>query len=225
VFAITDEGKRVLEENPKPFDNQYLTRYESFRTFASSSAKKKDSSDEPDSQPDSQTPDDLLEESYEKITGNLAEELLAEVVKVSPTTFEQLVIDLLRKMGYGTFENAGKTTVASGDEGIDGVIMEDKLGFSLIYIQAKKWDLDSTVGRPAIQNFVGAISGKGGKGLFVTTAKFSAPAIEYAEQQHIILVDGKKLARLMIEHNFCVSVKRTFEIKAIDTDGINEYLE
>ena len=126
-------------------------------------------------------------------------------------------------MGYGAFENAGRTTAASGDEGIDGIIMEDKLGFSLIYIQAKKWEQGSTVGRPAIQSFVGAISGKGGKGLFVTTTKFSKQAEDYARQQHIILIDGNKLARLMIEHNFCVSVKKVFEIKAIDTDAFNDY--
>ena len=146
-------------------------------------------------------------------------------MKLSPTTFEQMVIDLLSKMGYGAFENAGKTTSITGDEGIDGIIMEDKLGFNLIYIQAKKWSLDSTVGRPDVQNFVGAISGKGGKGLFVTTAKFSKQASEYAKHQHIILIDGEKLVKLMIEHNFGVTVKKVFEIKAIDTDVFNEYLE
>ena len=128
-------------------------------------------------------------------------------------------------MGYGSFENAGRVTAVSGDEGIDGIIMEDKLGFDLIYIQAKKWDLSSTVGRPAIQGFVGAITGKGGKGLFVTTAKYSKQALEYADHQHVILIDGEKLVKLMIEHNFGVSVKKTFEIKAIDTDLFNEYAE
>jgi restriction system protein len=171
------------------------------------------------------TPDDTFEESFRKINKGLSDDLLSEVVKLSPIAFEQMVIDLLSKMGYGSFENAGKTTTITGDEGIDGVIMEDKLGFDLIYIQAKKWDLDSTVGRPEIQSFVGAISGKGGKGLFVTTAKFSKQALEYAKHQHIILIDGEKLAKLMIEHNFGVSIKKTFEIKAIDTDTFNEYLE
>ena len=101
--------------------------------------------------------------------------------------------------------------------------MEDRLGFSLIYIQAKKWDADSTVGQPELQKFVGAIAGRGGKGLFVTTAKFSQNAVEYANRQHIILIDGAKLARLMIEHNFGVRVKRVFEIKDIDTDTFNDY--
>ena len=137
----------------------------------------------------------------------------------------QMVIDLLSRMGYGTFKNAGQTTAVTGDEGIDGVIMEDKLGFSLIYMQAKKWNLNSTVGRPDVQSFVGAISGKGGKGLFVTTACFSKQAAEYAKSQHIILIDGSKLAKLMIEHNFGVTVKKTFEIKTIDTDLFYEYAD
>jgi len=102
--------------------------------------------------------------------------------------------------------------------------MEDKLGFNLIYIQAKHWDADRTVGRPEIQNFVGAISGKGGNGLFVTTAKYAKTAIEYAEQHHIILVDGKRLCKLMIEHNFGVTVKKTFQIKELDTDVFNDYI-
>lgn len=171
------------------------------------------------------TPDDTLEESFRKINESLADDILNEVIKLSPAAFEQMVIDLLSKMGYGAFENAGRTTSLTADEGIDGIIMEDKLGFSLIYIQAKKWDLSSTVRRPDIQSFVGAITGKGGKGLFVTTAKFSKQASDYAKQQHVILIDGEKLAKLMIEYNFGVTVKKVFEVKAIDTDVFNDYLE
>jgi energy-coupling factor transport system ATP-binding protein len=114
-------------------------------------------------------------------------------MKLTPVAFEKMIIDLLQKMGYGSFENAGRTTPISADEGIDGIIMEDKLGFNLIYIQAKHWERDRTVGRPEIQSFVGAISGKGGNGLFVTTAKYAKTAIDYAEQHHIILIDGKRL--------------------------------
>lgn len=223
TFTITSEGQAVLTENPNVIDNDYLMKYESFREFQSASSA--DNTSQPMQNDASGTPDDTFEDSFRKINESLADELLTEVVKLSPTAFEQMVIDLLSKMGYGAFENAGTTTAVTGDEGIDGIIMEDKLGFSLIYMQAKKWDLKSTVGRPDVQSFVGAISGKGGKGLFVTTAKFSKQAIDYAKHQHIILIDGKKLTKLMIEHNFGVSVKRIFEIKAIDTDVFNEYLE
>ena len=223
TFIITNDGLEVLKDNPAVIDNTYLMKFESFREFQNGSSEIQ--SNKGDTNDITDTPDDTFEESFRKINKSLADDLLGEVMKLSPTTFEQMVIDLLSKMGYGAFENAGKTTSITGDEGIDGIIMEDKLGFNLIYIQAKKWSLDSTVGRPDVQNFVGAISGKGGKGLFVTTAKFSKQASEYAKHQHIILLDGEKLAKLMIEHNFGVTVKKVFEIKAIDTDVFNEYLE
>ena len=169
------------------------------------------------------TPDDQLEDAYKQINASLASDLLNEVLKISPYTFEKLVVDLLSKMGYGTVAYGSHATVASGDDGIDGVIMEDKLGFSLIYMQAKEWAPDRVVGQPDIQSFVGAIAGKHGDGLFVTTAKFSQKAKDYANTHHIILIDGERLANLMIEYNFCVSTRKTFEIKAIDTDALAEY--
>lgn len=222
MVSITEEGKDFLKQHKDTIDNQSLLKYDGFKKFINPSHKQ--GTDESTVTPlEEETPDDYFEESFIKINERLADELLSEVIKLSPQSFEQMVIDLLSKMGYGSFENAGKTTARTGDEGIDGIIMEDKLGFNLIYIQAKKWDLSTSVGRPAIQSFVGAISGKGGKGLFVTTTKFSEPAINYANSQHIILIDGNKLTKLMIEHNFGVSCKKTFEIKTIDTDLFNEY--
>ena len=175
------------------------------------------------SKPTDLTPDDQLEDAYKQINASLASDLLSEVLKISPYTFEKLVVDLLSKMGYGTVAYGSHATVASGDDGIDGVIMEDKLGFSLIYMQAKEWAPDRVVGQPDIQSFVGAIAGKHGDGLFVTTAKFSQKAKDYANAHHIILIDGERLANLMIEYNFCVSTRKTFEIKAIDTDALAEY--
>lgn len=169
------------------------------------------------------TPDDQLENAYKQINTTLASDLLSEILLISPYKFEKFVIDLLSKMGYGTVAYGSHATAASGDDGIDGVIMEDKLGFSLIYMQAKEWAPDRVVGQPEIQNFVGAIAGKHGDGLFVTTATFSKKAKDYANTHHIILIDGEKLANLMIEHNFCVSTRKTFEIKEMDTDALNEY--
>lgn len=222
TFVITSEGLKVLQENPDIIDSDFLSQYKSFRAFRTSSTVDQSSSEVSQN---SETPDDTFEDAFKRINQNLVDDLLAEVIKLSDTAFEQLVIDLLKSMGYGAFDNSGRTTPVTGDEGIDGIIMEDKLGFDLIYIQAKKWDLSSSVGRPEIQKFVGAIAGRGGKGLFVTTAKYSNPAKDYAALQHIVLIDGNKLAELMIEHNFGVSVKKTFEIKAIDMDVFNDYAE
>ena len=224
TFSITEEGKKVLKNCPEVIDPEFLDRYESFRKFKYS-VSAEGGSEPAAALQDTKTPDDTFEEAFKQISDNLADEVLAEVIKLSPTAFEQMVIDLMYEMGYGAFENSGHTTPVTNDEGIDGVIMEDKLGFDLIYIQAKKWDPEQTIGRPQIQSFVGAISGKGGKGLFVTTAKFAKSAIDYARHQHIILIDGPKLARLMIEHNFGVSLKKTFEIKTIDIDLFNSYTE
>lgn len=217
IVRITDEGKKVLRENPAEINTDYLFRFPLFREFQGTTRSQAEVEREVE------TPDYAFEDSFKKINESLADELLAEVMKLTPTAFEKMIIDLLMKMGYGSFENAGKTTPITADEGIDGVIMEDKLGFKLIYIQAKHWDIDRTVGRPEIQNFVGAISGKGGNGLFVTTAKYSKTAMDYAEQHHIILVDGKRLCKLMIEHDFGVSVKKTFQIKELDTDVFSDY--
>lgn len=221
---ITDAGKKVVADNPDKIDSKYLEQFPSFVDFTSA-PETQDSGVTPPAVPQltNFTPDDQLEEAYKQINASLASDLLSEVLKINSYTFEKLVVDLLSKMGYGTVAYGSHATVASGDEGIDGVIMEDKLGFSLIYVQAKEWALDKVVSRPDIQSFVGAIAGKHGDGLFVTTARFSQQARDYAETHHIILIDGERLANLMIEYNFCVSTRKTFEIKAIDTDALAEY--
>lgn len=224
MIVITETGKKVVEEDPEKIDSKYLERFPSFLDFKSVTESVDNSGLIPSiSNTLDLTPDDQLEDAYKQINDSLASDLLSEVLKITPYTFEKLVVDLLSKMGYGTVAYGSHATAASGDDGIDGVIMEDKLGFSLIYIQAKEWALDRVVGQPEIQSFVGAIAGKHGDGLFVTTARFSQKARDYANLHHIILIDGERLANLMIEYNFCVSTRKTFEIKAIDTDALAEY--
>ncbi|MBW3081776.1 restriction endonuclease [Bifidobacterium sp. 79T10] len=144
----------------------------------------------------------------------------------SPYFFEHLVGRLLIAMGYGeTPDSAAEVTKKSGDEGIDGIVKEDRLGFDSVYYQAKRWDLDRTVGRPEVQAFVGALSGRGAdRGLFITTARFSKAAREYAEGirgQKLVLVDGASLAGLMIDYGVGVSTLKTYEVKAVDTDFFN----
>ncbi len=165
-----------------------------------------------------------------QINTTLADDLRNEIMKQSPAFFEHLVVKLLTQMGYGgSVEDAGSVVGKSGDEGIDGIIREDKLGFSRIYIQAKRWDCDMAVGRPEIQKFVGALAGQGAsRGLFVTTAKFTREARQYAEKQHttkVVLVDGTALAKLMIEYNLGVSTEAIYAIKRIDSDFFAEDLD
>lgn len=224
TIVITNAGKQVVADNPEKIDSKYLEQFPPFVDFASAPEPLDDSNSASEvPKPSDLTPDDQLEDAYKEINDSLASDLLSEVLKIPPYTFEKFVVDLLLKMGYGKADFGSHATVASGDDGIDGIIMEDKLGFSLIYMQAKEWAVDKVVSQPDIQSFVGAIAGKKGDGLFVTTARFSQKAKNYAHTHHIILIDGERLANLMIEYNFCVSTRKTFEIKALDTDALAEY--
>ena len=224
TIVITNAGKQVVADNPEKIDSKYLEQFPSFVDFASAPEPLDDSNPASEvPKPSDLTPDDQLEDAYKEINDSLASDLLSEVLKIPPYTFEKFVVDLLLKMGYGKADFGSHATVASGDEGIDEIIMEDKLGFSLIYMQAKEWAVDKVVSQPDIQSIVGAIAGKKGDGLFVTTARFSQKAKDYAYTHHIILIDGERLANLMIEYNFCVSTRKTFEIKALDTDALAEY--
>lgn len=223
VIKITQRGLDLLATNPEKIDNESLKKYPEFNEFIN---PKKIQENEKIEIVEEETPQDIFEKSFNEINRILQEEILEEVIRQTPYFFENLVVKLLQKIGYGTFKNSGKVTKRTNDEGIDGIINQDKLGFDSIYIQAKKWDKDSTVSRPEIQKFVGALAGQGAsKGLFITTAKFSDGAIEYSQKQHtakIVLIDGMELAKLMIEYNIGVSVENIYEIKKIDSDFFDE---
>ncbi len=169
-------------------------------------------------------PEEVIGSAFNTLQTNLKEDLLASVRGMDPIRFERLVLDLLLAMGYGgSREEAARMTKASNDEGIDGVINEDRLGLDAIYIQAKRWQ--NTVGRKEIQSFVGALAGQqANKGIFITTSDFSDTAREYVRtlSQKVILIDGDRLAELMIEHNIGVSKSHAYEIKRIDSDYFEE---
>jgi restriction system protein len=165
-----------------------------------------------------------LEAAHLKIRIGLASELLSRVKAASPQFFERLVVELLLKMGYGgSRRDAGQAIGRSGDEGIDGVISEDRLGLDVVYLQAKKWD--GTVGRPEIQRFVGALHGKRAKkGVFITTATFSAEAAAYVDHidPKVVLIDGRRLAELMIDFDLAVNTSATYSVKRLDSDYFDE---
>ncbi len=224
VFKITDEGRRVLASNPPMIDRNYLMQFSSFVEFQTRvSSGHLSRIAKPAKVSADQTPQELLQDSYQRLRDELAQELLEQIVECSSNFFERLVVDLLLAMGYGgAIEGAGRIVGRSGDGGIDGIISEDKLGFDVIYVQAKKWDTDSVVGRPTVQAFAGSLIGQGvTKGILITTSRFSKEAIEYAEDtKHvkIVLIDGQKLTQLLIEHNIGVSPVETFVLKKIDSD-------
>ncbi len=232
TYRITEAGRAFLAGHDGGITAKDL--YEecpSFRTWKDGyRSKKKDP--EPDrAQSEEATeqtsPQEAMESAHAEIRDALADELISAVMGKDPFFFEHLVARVLVAMGYGGGEaGRARVTQKSGDEGIDGMVKEDRLGFDAIYYQAKRWDPERTVGRPDVQAFVGALSGKGAsKGLFITTARFSDAAREYAEGlrgQKVVLVDGKALARLMIDYNVGVSTRAVYEVKAVDTDFFDE---
>ena len=159
-----------------------------------------------------------IEEIYQQIREKVAEDLLQQIKANSPAFFENLVIDLLVKMGYGGSREDAEAVGRSGDGGIDGIINQDRLGLDVVYVQAKRWK--NNVGSPEIAGFAGALAGKGAnKGIFITTSDFTKAAKDYdAAGFKIILIDGKRLAQLMIDHNVGVSTVKTYEIKRVDSD-------
>lgn len=224
-IRITDLGKSVLEQGVPRIDVRFLRQYDSFVEFHQSNRPAQtvveDSADVP-----RQTPEEALEEAYQELRETLIDELLRKVVEVPPSFFERLVVNLLVKMGYGgSIKDAGKAVGRSGDEGIDGIIKEDKLGLDVIYVQAKRWALTTSIGRPDIQKFVGALAGQGAKkGIFLTTASFTKEAREYMPRNEtkIVLIDGVELAQLMIDNNVGCTTDQLYEIKRIDQDYFGE---
>lgn len=219
-FRITEEGLKALAKSPTEINIKFLQQFPGFNEFRKKKDDEEDGQEQVIQEDSSQTPQELLEYGYQKIKRDLAQELLESVKKVSPRFFEQLVVELLLKMGYGgSLKDAGKAIGQSGDGGIDGIIKEDKLGLDVIYIQAKRWE--NVVGSKEIRNFVGSLVGqKANKGVFITTSGFTKDALEYVKTitHKVILIDGEMLAQLMIENNVGVSGVISYEVKKIDSD-------
>jgi restriction system protein len=221
---ITQRGRDVLAENPPAIDDRYLQRFEEFREFNERSVPEEQLPLPPNEIPSSTTPEETLSKAVGILEAELQDELLDKVKQLSPERFEELVLKLLHAMGYGGSLKDVEGVPRGPDGGIDGTIKEDKLGLDVIYIQAKRWE--NSVGREKVQAFQGALAGVGArKGVFLTTSIFTQQAIAYASQlrdSKIILVDGQKLAQLMIEHDVGVSIKEIFHIKRIDEDFFSD---
>src|ERR1700730_12527104 len=235
TLVITDEGRKFLATNPSGrLTRSVLMQFEPYRQFVAelkergtAAAKKIGALPPvaPESAADDQTtPEERIDSAFVELRETLITDLRAKLANVDPFRFEQVVLDLLVAMGYGgSRKEAAAVTQKVGDEGIDGVINEDRLGLDVIYIQAKRWK--ANVGRPDIQSFVGALAGKkASKGIFITTSSFHDNASEYAAGLHnkVILVDGRRLAELMIEHNIGIAVEHSYSIKKIDSDYFDE---
>ncbi|MDD6351199.1 MAG: restriction endonuclease [Lachnospiraceae bacterium] len=219
-FVISEDGRKALPDADK-IDNSYLSRYSSFREFVSS--EEAASVIQISDSQSGKTPEERISDAQSEIEKNLAGDLLNEVLKLEPYAFEKLVVKLLEKMGYGSnLDHPGIVTPPSNDGGIDGIIKEDRLGFSSIYIQAKKWDPTRSVDRPEVQKFAGALQGQqASKGLFITTSKFTDGAKAFVNGLYgskIVLIDGDQLMKLMIDNDLGVSTEDVIKIKRLDSD-------
>lgn len=221
-FHISDRGRKILSENPERIDIKFLQQFEEFQAFrqASSQNRTEEVTHTGDAETATTTPEETLEQAYQQLRDETANELLHLIKGNTPEFFEKLVIYLIVSMGYGgSVKEAGRATRKTADEGIDGVIKEDRLGLETIYLQAKRWE--AAVGRPEIQKFVGALHGqRAKKGVFITTSRFSKEALEYVGQidPKVVLIDGADLVQLMIDHDVGVSTAAIYEVKKIDTD-------
>ncbi len=224
-FRITDRGREVLARKPTGIDTDLLGQFPEFREFKTL-RHEKPTDEEPVEPAGFETPEELIEAAHQKLRDTLAAELLQAIRVCSPSFFERLVVDLLVRMGYGgTRKDAGEAIGQSGDEGIDGIIKEDRLGLDIVYVQAKRWELTTTVGRPEIQKFAGALQGhRARKGVFITTSSFTKDALDYTSRidSKIVLIDGQTLARLMIDFGVGVAHVASYELKRIDSDYFAE---
>jgi restriction system protein len=226
VYEITERGREVLARSPFKIDNSLLSEFVEFRAFRERTGVETVSaiavSGDDSSQEES--PEEALERSYQILRASLVSQLVETLRGVSPERFEQIVIDVLAAMGYGGGrEGAARAVGRSGDGGIDGVIEEDRLGLDSIYVQAKRWE--ANVGRPHVQAFAGALQGhRAHKGVLITTSDFTAEAKGYAAtlSTRIVLIDGLRLAEMMIDHNVGVSAEVTYTVKQIDSDYFEE---
>ena len=226
-FTISQRGRDLLSQNPSRIDISTLEQYPEFIEFKNRKKEKKEYSQDAVSSnnvAEIATPEDALAAAYSELRQSLEAEVLEAVMNSSPSFFERLVVDLLVKMGYGgNRQDAGRALGKSGDGGIDGIIKEDQLGLDVIYIQAKRWE--GTVGRPEIQKFAGALQGqRAKKGVFITTSAFSNEAEQYASviDTRIILIDGERLGKLMVDHGVGVSTAGIYKVKKLDSDYFEE---
>jgi len=230
-FQITEAGQALLEKNPERINSRFLN--ENYPSFAERQKKwRKPPTEKNNGKENDNTlgaiseepPEEILEKAHSILCSDLAEELLNQVKNTHWSFFERLVVDLLIRMGYGgSRQDAAKVVGKSGDNGIDGVINEDKLGLDVVYIQAKRYSEPVTISQ--VRDFSGALDfKKAKKGVFLTTSSFPKSAEEYvaAIDKKIILIDGRRLAELMIEYNVGVAVKEIYEVKRIDYDYFDE---
>lgn len=217
---------KAFADNPPVINKRYLRQFPEFVEFTQVRLGDTPADEDSEELESATTPEESLEESYQNLRNAIAEELLDRVVKASPSFFEKLVVNLLVSMGYGgSRRDAGEAVGRSGDSGIDGIIKEDRLGLDAVYVQAKRWT-DATVGPREVREFVGALEGhRARKGVFITTSTFTRDAYEFADrltEKRIVLIDGRRMAELMIDYGVGVTEVASYSVKKVDGDFFGE---
>jgi restriction system protein len=220
-YHITERGRGLLDSDVRPICTELLTEFPEFVEFVERTAAGRGGGSTRQESDSPLSPEEQLSEAYKTIRADVQDQLLDQLKSVDPAQFEKIVVDVLRNMGYGIDnDDATRITGGAGDGGIDGVIDEDVLGLDSIYVQAKRWH--GQVGRPEVQAFAGALQGVNAtRGVMIATSDFSAPAKEYARglaTSRIVLIDGRRLASLMFDHDVGVSVTNALIMKTMDTD-------
>lgn len=227
MVRITARGKEALHSTER-IDNAYLSRFAEFRAFKDRSRATQQPSNAVSATTIEEvvTPQEALQQAFDELRGSLVNDVLDALLHASPAFFERAVVDLLRAMGYGgSIEDASALLGGPGDGGVDGAIKEDTLGLDTVYVQAKKWAEDRTVGDREIRDFIGALQlQRARKGVFFTTSDFTKSARDSAtrSESRVVLINGKKLAELMVDYKVGVSVTSTLELKRLDSDYFEE---
>lgn len=224
VYAITEAGKDVLTHPPSRIDRRFLSQFEGVRQLENKAHKGQTGDADLATVSPIGTPEERIESAVEDFNEALREELLERILVMKPAGFEKLIIDLMVGMGYGA-GGSGKHVGRTADGGVDGIISEDVLGLDVIYLQAKRYALENSIGVEKIREFAGALDERGAtKGVFVTTSQFAAPARHYAQRspKRLVLIDGEELTRLLIEYGVAVRAYQKIELKKLDSDYFDE---
>lgn len=231
VYGVSAEGRSLLSSGIERLDSATIRSLPAYRASVAQGGATRGTEVATPAMDSSVanlivTPQESIEAAFAVIETDLVDDILAALQAVTPARFEQLIVDLLLAMGYGGGDRSmGERIGRSGDGGIDGIVNEDALGLDAVYIQAKRYAPDSKVGRPALQAFVGSLTGEGAtKGVFVTTSDFSREAKDYLNrvQHRIVLINGDRLARLMIQHEVGVRARKTYVLRSVDEDYFSE---
>jgi restriction system protein len=224
VYVITERGREVLAAHPERIDLSVLSQFPELAEFRRAKGARGGRAVVPAPVTETATPEERIVAAYQELREALIAEVRDRIASMAPSAFEDLVLDVLHAMGYGDGTEHSRLRVGGGgDAGIDGVIREDRLGLDVVYVQAKRWQ--GNVGRPVVQGFVGALQGaRASKGIIFTASSFTPDALTYADgvQPRVILVDGERLAELMIDHNVGVSDRETYAVKRVDSDYFGE---